>query len=330
MRKLRILCLHGYCGSAKTLQMQMRPITRVLEPLAELVCVDAPSLAIGDFGWWHAVSNDGGDPTHAGVGRSTMRYKGWSKTKNWLVSLFQQRAPFDGVFGFSQGAALTSLLVGLRNPREAEASISFDFAMMVGGFASNDSRHTELYQRKEKYGLPSAHIIGESDFVVPSSRSDHLAGLFKDPLILRHSGGHVVPGDPPHTGKCRRLPARKSARGRPDITATLMVGTADRSALRAADPPLPTLVSPSRNQNGGPRPAAAQSASPRCLASIIQKAPQLPAPARMLELAQRLGLDLADALARHRELLADLLQRVVGVHADAEAHAQHAFFARRQ
>ena len=50
----------------------------------------------------------------------------------------------------------------------------------------------------------------------------------------------------------------------------------------------------------------------------------------MLELAQRLGLDLADALARHRELLADLFQRVVLVHADAEAHAQHALLARRQ
>ena len=50
----------------------------------------------------------------------------------------------------------------------------------------------------------------------------------------------------------------------------------------------------------------------------------------MLELAQRLGLDLADALARHRELLADLFQRVVGVHADAEAHAQHALLARRE
>jgi hypothetical protein len=46
----------------------------------------------------------------------------------------------------------------------------------------------------------------------------------------------------------------------------------------------------------------------------------------MLELAQRLGLYLADALARHREL-ADLFQRVVGVPADAEAHAQHAPFA---
>src|SRR4051794_34178343 len=64
--------------------------------------------------------------------------------------------------------------------------------------------------------------------------------------------------------------------------------------------------------------------------SVIEEAPQLAAAARMLELAQRLRLDLADALAGHRELLADLLQRVVGVHADAEAHAQHALFTWRQ
>src|SRR5438445_633743 len=63
---------------------------------------------------------------------------------------------------------------------------------------------------------------------------------------------------------------------------------------------------------------------------IIQEAAQLAAAARVLELAQRLGLDLADALARHRELLADLFQRVDGIHADAEAHAQHALFAWRQ
>src|SRR5213593_3167523 len=62
--------------------------------------------------------------------------------------------------------------------------------------------------------------------------------------------------------------------------------------------------------------------------SVVQEAAQLPRPARMLELAKRLGLDLADALARHRELLADLFQRVVGVHADAEAHAKNALLAR--
>ncbi len=50
----------------------------------------------------------------------------------------------------------------------------------------------------------------------------------------------------------------------------------------------------------------------------------------MLQLAQRLRLDLADALAGDAELLADLFQRVVGVHADAEAHAQHALLAGRE
>src|SRR5262249_44700571 len=63
---------------------------------------------------------------------------------------------------------------------------------------------------------------------------------------------------------------------------------------------------------------------------IIQEAAQLAAAARVLELPERLGLDLADALARHRELLADLFQRVVGIHADAEAHANYTLLARRE
>jgi hypothetical protein len=64
--------------------------------------------------------------------------------------------------------------------------------------------------------------------------------------------------------------------------------------------------------------------------SVVQEAPQLPAPARVLQLAQRLRLDLADPLAGHVELLADLFQRVVGVHPDTEPHAQHTLLARRQ
>jgi len=48
----------------------------------------------------------------------------------------------------------------------------------------------------------------------------------------------------------------------------------------------------------------------------------------MLELPQSLRLDLPDALARDAELLPDLFQRVIGVHADAEAHAEHALLAR--
>src|SRR5712692_2055158 len=68
----------------------------------------------------------------------------------------------------------------------------------------------------------------------------------------------------------------------------------------------------------------------RPASSIIEEAPERPGPPRMLELTQCLGLDLADALARQRELLADLLQRVVLVHADAEAHADYTLLARRE
>jgi hypothetical protein len=60
----------------------------------------------------------------------------------------------------------------------------------------------------------------------------------------------------------------------------------------------------------------------------------------MLELPQRLGLDLPDAprrssrrakgSPRHRELLADFFERVAGVQADAEADTQPVLLARRQ
>jgi hypothetical protein len=49
----------------------------------------------------------------------------------------------------------------------------------------------------------------------------------------------------------------------------------------------------------------------------------------VLELSDCLGLDLPDALARYRKLLADLLQRVVASHADTKAHAYDALLAWR-
>jgi len=42
---------------------------------------------------------------------------------------------------------------------------------------------------------------------------------------------------------------------------------------------------------------------------------------RMIELTQRLGLNLADPFARNRELLANFGKRLIGAHPDAEAHA---------
>ncbi len=50
----------------------------------------------------------------------------------------------------------------------------------------------------------------------------------------------------------------------------------------------------------------------------------------MTQLTQSLRLDLAYALTRDIKLLADLFERVVRIHIDAEAHTQDFRLARRQ
>jgi pimeloyl-ACP methyl ester carboxylesterase len=162
---LRILSLHGYHGSAATLRRQLTPLSDGLTT-AEFVTIDAPSIARGDFGWWH------------------LNFRGWESTRDWMLDYVAEHGPFDGVLGFSQGAALTSLLVGL---------LPFDFAVMIGGFRSDSAKHADIYAGS--YDRPSLHIMGRNDVVVPIEDSRLLAGQFKCPMVLEHGGGHVIPSD---------------------------------------------------------------------------------------------------------------------------------------
>jgi predicted esterase len=200
MQRLRILCLHGYHGSADILRGQMAMLTDGMDPLAEFIQVNAPSLANGDFGWWHAVRDEKSTSKEdAGVGPGAARYEGWSDTCKCVVSLFRREGSFDGVFGFSQGAALAALLVGLRShdrTTTADKPLAFDFAIMVGAFLANDPDLAPLYDSQGSYDLPSIHIIGRSDFIVPSEYSRKVAAKFKNPLVLEHDGGHVIAGTP--------------------------------------------------------------------------------------------------------------------------------------
>ena len=181
MKRLRILCLHGYHGSAQILRRQLTPLADGLTELAEFVCIDAPSLAEGDFGWWHAASAE--SVANAGVGPGTKRYEGWQRTRDAIGSAFAQLGPFDGAFGFSQGAALTALLVGLRSGsdepsgmvgKHQDRSLAFDFAIMTGGFVGADPDLARLYGAGSNYDLPSVHIIGRSDTIVPPVASIEL------------------------------------------------------------------------------------------------------------------------------------------------------------
>src|SRR5262250_422299 len=62
----------------------------------------------------------------------------------------------------------------------------------------------------------------------------------------------------------------------------------------------------------------------------FEERPQLAAARWMAQLAQRLGFDLPDALARDGEALADFLERVLAAVADAEPHLDDLLLARRE
>ena len=101
------------------------------------------------------------------------------------------RPCIDGIFGFSQGAALTGLLAALR---DHDPSIpQFEFAIMVGGFTSTMPQHAGLFQHK--LTVPSVHVTGRADTIVPRRDSLLLADRFADPLVIEHPGGHIIPGE---------------------------------------------------------------------------------------------------------------------------------------
>ena len=175
MRDLRILCLHGYHGSGAVLRRQMAPLARVLPSDIELVYVDAPTLSAGDFGWWHE------------------GFSGWERTRDWAFELLHGEPRFDGIFGFSQGAALTGLLAAVHEGPAAPPEFDFEFVIMVGGFTSTLPLHAELF--RHKLTVPSAHVIGRADVIVPARDSLVLADRFADPLVIEHPGGHVIPGE---------------------------------------------------------------------------------------------------------------------------------------
>jgi predicted esterase len=169
---MRVLGLHGYHGNADTLRRQLS----AFDAVADLVCVDAPALADGDFGWWHAI--DGAD--------GAVRYRGWTRTRAALSAFCAAHGPFDGVLGFSQGAAVAAVLVALAVDAEAQRP----FAILIGGFASRDPRHAAVLDRID---VPSLHIIGRSDSVVSPQTSRALASRFRAPTIVEHADGHVIP-----------------------------------------------------------------------------------------------------------------------------------------
>lgn len=240
-RKLRLLALCGYLQSAAVFRQRTGSLRKAVKAKAELVFAEPPHLApaakaptpamaaqpgsdgspsdgsaaseaAGDAGacgaageaserraWWVAREQleDPATPTRPSLSKS---YAGVEQSVEMLeAQLASER--YDGVIGFSQGAAMAALLLAraaARRQQQPEADAAFGgphFGVLVSGFVPRDARWAAELSAGGAVALPSMHIYGEGDTLVPTERARAFVEAFDGSMRAEHphAGGHGIP-----------------------------------------------------------------------------------------------------------------------------------------
>ncbi|XP_020380558.2 esterase OVCA2 [Rhincodon typus] len=206
---LRLLCVHGYRQDGRSFRERTGSLRKALRKRAELLYVSSPlrvPLSLGASAQPPAVAGDGtqmGETEEDGRGwwfsnpaedsfnalDRVESCKGLEESLETISKAMTELGPFDGIMGFSQGAALVAMVCALK--QKGDPRFQFDFAILVAGFKSRCKLHEHFYQ--EPIAVPSLHVFGDTDRVIPGQLSQDLSTSFVDPVILTHSGGHFVP-----------------------------------------------------------------------------------------------------------------------------------------
>ncbi|KAK2991771.1 hypothetical protein RJ640_015505 [Escallonia rubra] len=241
LRKLRILCLHGFRQNASNFKGRTASFAKKLKTIAELLFIDAPhelafiylsSLADPNpnhisaspepnfapsskscnkrFAWLV-------DPDFNGKGDDDWRVadspfdslqyqqqtEGFDESLAYLKKVFSQAGPFDGILGFSQGAAMAAAVCARKASLKGE--IDFRFAILCSGFAVNMAEYEQ-----RSINCPSLHIFGNDrgkDRQISSQVSRDLASLFDggSSVVIEHDSGHIIPTRPPYVDEIKHF-----------------------------------------------------------------------------------------------------------------------------
>lgn len=213
MAPLRVLCIHGYRQNGGSFREKTGALRKLLKKQVELVYMSAPHSVPQASSEEASEKENGSGPGSGGEDDS----KGWwfSDVEARSFSAQQQceeslgidesvtavreavkiQGPFDGILGFSQGAAFVAMLLSLQE-QKLEPEFSFRFAILVAGFRSACKEHQTFYNAPLQ--IPSLHVFGLEDRVIPDNMSRELLPSFQDPQVLTHPGGHFVPAASAH------------------------------------------------------------------------------------------------------------------------------------
>ena len=186
-RRPRLLCLHGRGSNNDITRFQMVH-TRLCEH-ADCDLLHAPledDAYSSDFhllsalpfhAWWHGTL-DGQRLAH--VLRLVLRY-------------VERHGPYDGLYGFSQGAALVSLISrpGMIDALGGCAVRPWSFVILGCGVHLGDEAAATLCATAP-IALPSLHLIGRWDLLCRTG-SERLAEQYTTPTVYTHDWGHSLP-----------------------------------------------------------------------------------------------------------------------------------------
>ncbi|KAH0543751.1 hypothetical protein FGG08_001933 [Glutinoglossum americanum] len=230
---LRILMLHGFTQSGPLFRAKTRFLESALKKAfpggVELAYPTGPlRLKISDIPGVRSKPDNGDsyggedDDTDAWSWvRKDPQTGTWADVEasfDYLAEVLRTQGPFDGVIGFSQGAAFAAMLASLlegpvrvssfaeHQPRggvafpESVRSLQqprFKFAVVYSGFLCPGERYVAFYEPKIE--TPMLHFIGSLDGVVDEASSLRLsrACVGGEARVVYHPGAHFVPGAKP-------------------------------------------------------------------------------------------------------------------------------------
>ena len=198
MSLLRVLVFHGFRQSDVIFKGKTGALRQRLRRSVDFTYICAPnpysvgesehddkdtSCRVEEYAWWRA--NDDGSVYH-----------GVEETLTHIRRVLRDApVPFDGFLGFSQGAVVVSVLAAMRGTSaDVDRLIERNcrFVWLVGGLPPRAPSLQSLFPA-DGIALPSLHVIGQGDKMIPADLQRRLAGMYQSPVIHCHSGGHFVP-----------------------------------------------------------------------------------------------------------------------------------------
>ncbi|KAJ7481713.1 serine hydrolase FSH [Mycena latifolia] len=207
-----ILVLHGYSQNAAIFSKRLGALRKQCGKAVDFVFVDGPVILQPADLFGSAPQSTtlaALDASEATEGNEARAWWNWNANRSEALGLPEslevlrdvlKTRTFDGVLGFSQGAAAAALITALLEQPHSYPPFLIDgkpphppfkFCVAVSGFRLNGSIADAIFETD--YSTPTLHVIGKTDVVVHEERSQKLMDISTNARVEIHDGGHFVP-----------------------------------------------------------------------------------------------------------------------------------------